>query len=122
MYNNEPIFLKPIFREKIWGRQKLLKEFNYNIPFKQTGEAWVISANSKGTCMIANGYLSGNILAFAWKEYGELFNNKNAKKDYPLLVKILDAHDNLSVQVHPNDVFAREIHRFHMGRQSVGMC
>lgn len=109
MYN-EPIFLEPVFQERIWGGQKLKKQFNYDIPFENTGEAWVISAHPHGPSVIKNGPLAGRTLIDAWENYGELFN-KSDKNDqtYPLLVKILDAADNLSVQVHPDDQYAREV-------------
>ncbi|WP_085994220.1 mannose-6-phosphate isomerase, class I [Oceanobacillus senegalensis] len=106
----EPIFLQPVFQERIWGGKKLRTEFNYDIPFEQTGEAWVISAHSNGPSMIRNGPLIGKTLADAWEEHGELFNKPQGNdKEYPLLVKMIDAQDDLSVQVHPNDTFAREV-------------
>lgn len=109
MYN-EPIFLQPVFQERIWGGQKLATEFNYTIPFEQTGEAWVISAHPNGPSVITNGPLEGKTLADAWNEYGELFNKQaDNNEEYPLLVKILDANADLSVQVHPDDQFAREV-------------
>ncbi|MDC3411963.1 mannose-6-phosphate isomerase, class I [Aquibacillus sp. 3ASR75-11] len=106
----EPIFLQPVFQDRIWGGQKLSTEFDYAIPYKRTGEAWVISAHPNGPSVIKNGPLEGKTLADAWKGHGGLFN-KSAKQneEYPLLVKILDANDDLSVQVHPDDAFARKV-------------
>lgn len=110
MYRNEPIFLQPMFQERIWGGKKLRTEFHYEIPNDLTGEAWVISAHPHGPSMITNGPLEGKSLADAWNEHKELFNKKaDEQGEYPLLVKILDAADDLSVQVHPNDQFAREV-------------
>jgi mannose-6-phosphate isomerase len=110
MYKNEPIFLQPVFQERIWGGKKLRTEFHYEIPNDLTGEAWVISAHPHGPSMITNGSLEGKSLADAWNEHKELFNKKaDEQGEYPLLVKILDAADDLSVQVHPNDQFAREV-------------
>jgi mannose-6-phosphate isomerase len=110
MYKTEPIFLQPVFQERIWGGEKLHTEFHYEIPSNHTGEAWVISAHPNGPSMIKNGPLAGKTLADAWKEQGELFNKASSNdEEYPLLVKILDAADDLSVQVHPNDPFAREV-------------
>ncbi|EQB37825.1 MULTISPECIES: mannose-6-phosphate isomerase, class I [Virgibacillus] len=106
----EPMFLQPVFQERIWGGQKLRSEFNYEIPYEKTGEAWVISAHPNGPSVIMNGPLSGKTLADAWYKHGELFNKDAANiEEYPLLVKILDANADLSVQVHPNDEFAREV-------------
>lgn len=110
MYKNEPIFLQPVFQERIWGGKKLREEFNYDIPYERTGEAWVISAHPHGPSHIINGPLAGRTLADAWNEHKELFNKPNDYQgEYPLLIKILDAADDLSVQVHPNDRFAREV-------------
>lgn len=110
MYKNEPIFLQPVFQERIWGGKKLRTEFHYEIPNDLMGEAWVISAHPHGPSMITNGPLEGKSLADAWNEHKELFNkNADEQGEYPLLVKILDAADDLSVQVHPNDQFAREV-------------
>ncbi|ASN04313.1 mannose-6-phosphate isomerase, class I [Virgibacillus necropolis] len=109
MYN-EPIFLQPVFQERIWGGKKLRTEFNYPITSENTGEAWVISAHPNGPNRIANGPSEGKTLADIWKENGELFNKSSTNtEDYPLLVKILDANADLSVQVHPDDKFASEV-------------
>ncbi|MDL4840961.1 mannose-6-phosphate isomerase, class I [Aquibacillus rhizosphaerae] len=109
MYN-EPIFLEPVFKERIWGGQKLKQQFGYNIPYERTGEAWVISAHPNGPSIITNGALKNKTLADAWNDHGELFNRtSNTGEAFPLLVKILDAADDLSVQVHPDDTYAREV-------------
>ncbi|HEY4554676.1 MAG TPA: mannose-6-phosphate isomerase, class I [Bacillaceae bacterium] len=108
MYKREPIFLEPVFQERIWGGEKLKTQFNFEIPSSQTGEAWVISAHPNGPSVIQNGELAGKTLADAWELYGEIFKKKGASEgNYPLLVKILDAAEDLSVQVHPDDHFAQ---------------
>ncbi|WP_077330305.1 mannose-6-phosphate isomerase, class I [Virgibacillus siamensis] len=109
MYN-EPIFLKPVFQERIWGGQKLKTEYNYDIPSDQTGEAWVISAHPNGPSIIENGPLKGKTLKDAWENHGELFHKATENDEaYPLLVKILDANADLSVQVHPDDTYAFKV-------------
>lgn len=105
-----PFFLEPLFKERIWGGDRLKTDFGYGIPTTNTGEAWVISAHPEGTNVIANGPLKGKTLADAWSEHGGIFNRPTgSKEDYPLLVKLLDAAEDLSVQVHPDDGFAREV-------------
>ncbi|WP_066195485.1 MULTISPECIES: mannose-6-phosphate isomerase, class I [Gracilibacillus] len=105
----EPIFLQPIFKERIWGGEKLHSEFHYTIPYKHTGEAWAISAHENGPSQIINGDLQDESLLTAWEKHGELFKKSvDNNEAYPLLIKILDANDNLSVQVHPDDHYARE--------------
>lgn len=108
--NQEAIFLNPVFQERIWGGTKLKSMYDYAIPTAQTGEAWVISAHPNGPSVIANGALKGLTLADAWRDHGELFNKAaDNQADYPLLVKLLDANDDLSVQVHPDDTYARDV-------------
>ncbi|RZT21462.1 mannose-6-phosphate isomerase, class I [Fictibacillus sp. BK138] len=107
MYN-EPIFLKPVFKDRIWGGTKLREEFGYDIPSKTTGECWGISAHSNGPSEVVNGPLKGKTLDQVWNEHRELFADQEGE-DFPLLVKILDAKTDLSVQVHPDDSYAREV-------------
>lgn len=110
----EPIFLAPNFQKKIWGGRKLETQFNYDIPAGDIGEAWVISAHPHGPSTIENGPLKGKTLDVAYKENPEYFGNP---KDpvFPLLTKILDANDSLSVQVHPDNEYAR-IHEGELGK------
>src|SRR5690625_3043139 len=109
MVYKEPIFLEPVFQERIWGGKKLQTLYGYEIPNDQIGEAWVISAHKNGPSKIINGPLAGQSLLKTWEEYPTLFGKKNAEGDFPLLVKILDANNNLSVQVHPDDIYARQV-------------
>ena len=112
----EPIFLEPVFQERIWGGKKIKDEFHYDIPNDKTGEAWVISAHPHGPSVIRNGELAGKTLADAWENHGDLFNKDEKDNEYPLLVKILDANDDLSVQVHPSDDYARNIEKVPYGK------
>jgi len=101
-----PLFLKPVFQERIWGGTAL-KRFNYQIPSTYTGECWAISAHPNGTNIIENGRHQGKTLEEVWNEDKALFGvSGNAK--FPLLTKILDANDKLSVQVHPDNAYAQK--------------
>lgn len=116
MYN-EPIFLSSVFKERIWGGQKLKEEYGYELPSDKIGEGWVISALANGPSLVENGPLVGNTLTDLWENYGELFNKSSENVgEYPLLVKMLDANDDLSVQVHPNDTYAREVENVPFGK------
>lgn len=101
----EPLFLKPLFMDRIWGGTKLKDEFGYEIPSENTGECWAISSHENGDCEVLNGEYKGYKLSQLWNEHRDLFGNIKGDK-FPLLTKILDANDNLSVQVHPNDNYA----------------
>ncbi|WP_282020640.1 mannose-6-phosphate isomerase, class I [Planomicrobium okeanokoites] len=103
----EPIFFEPIFQERIWGGTSLQELYGFKIPNETTGEAWVISAHENGPSIVKNGSLKGKNLLEVWNDYPHLFGEKTTTKEFPLLIKILDANDNLSVQVHPDDKYAR---------------
>ncbi|WP_436377075.1 mannose-6-phosphate isomerase, class I [Cytobacillus sp. BC1816] len=100
----QPLFLKPVFKERIWGGTAL-KEFGYSLPSDKTGECWAISAHPNGPSEIENGLFAGKTLDKLWKENPELFGNPKGEV-FPLLTKILDANMDLSVQVHPDDTYA----------------
>ena len=104
----ELLFLQPIFKERIWGGHKLKTNFGYALSSNQTGECWAISAHKNGETYIRNGIYAGMPLSQLWNEHPELFAN-NESREFPLMVKILDANDDLSVQVHPDDKFAQLI-------------
>lgn len=104
----EPIFLTPYFRPKIWGGRKLDTIFHYDIPQGKVGEAWIISGYKDDASTVKNGDLKGMSLRDVYHKHPELFGNPKTK-EFPLLVKFLDANDNLSVQVHPDDDYARRV-------------
>ena len=100
------IFLKPVFKERLWGGQKLKQHFNYDIPNKNIGECWAISAHRNGACPIINEAFKGEtLLSLYEKNKNELFAS-DPSPVFPLLIKILDANTQLSVQVHPKDDYA----------------
>ncbi|MBT2658550.1 mannose-6-phosphate isomerase, class I [Bacillus sp. ISL-18] len=101
----EPLFLQPVFKERIWGGTALQEVFGYDIPNENTGECWAISAHPHGPSMVDNGPYKGMTLDSLWKKHPELFGNPQGKV-FPLLTKILDANMDLSVQVHPDDSYA----------------
>lgn len=99
----QPLFLDSVLQEKIWGGDHL-KRFGYQLPSDKIGEYWAISAHPNGVSTIKNGKFSGVKLDELYHTHRELFGN--SKKDvFPLLTKILDANDWLSVQVHPDDTY-----------------
>ncbi|MFT9486214.1 MAG: mannose-6-phosphate isomerase, class I [Tepidibacillus sp.] len=114
-YILEPIFLKPVFKERIWGGNKLKTMFHYNIPSNKTGECWAISAHPNGESVVTNGLYKGMTLGELYEEHRELFGYINDEK-FPLLVKILDANDDLSIQVHPNDEYANHYENGELGK------
>lgn len=106
---NKPIFLEPLFKERIWGGTKLKDLFGYEIPFSNTGECWGVSAHPNGQSVVRNGDFRGLTLGDLWTQHRDLFcepSSIDANAPFPLLIKLLDASDDLSVQVHPDDEYA----------------
>lgn len=101
----ELLFLKPVFKQMIWGGNRMRTEYGYDIPGDDTGECWAISAHPNGDGEIANGAYAGMKLSKLFDEHRELFGNIEGDK-FPLLTKIIDAKGDLSIQVHPNDAYA----------------
>ena len=99
------IFTNPVFHEKIWGGRRLETEFGYKIPDGSIGECWAISAHPAGDCTVAGGAYDGRYLSDLWESERGLFAGASGDR-FPLLIKILDARENLSVQVHPDDAYA----------------
>jgi mannose-6-phosphate isomerase len=101
----QPLFLQPVFKERIWGGTALKQEFGYNLDGENIGECWAISAHPNGPSVIENGPYAGQTLDQIWEKHSELFGNRKGAV-FPLLTKILDANMDLSVQVHPDDAYA----------------
>ncbi|MCM3123886.1 MULTISPECIES: mannose-6-phosphate isomerase, class I [unclassified Mesobacillus] len=99
----QPLFFEPVFKERIWGGEQL-KSFGYDIPSTQTGECWAFAAHSNGQSVVKNGEYKGLTLGEIWENKRELFGNIDGDR-FPLLTKILDAAQDLSVQVHPDDEY-----------------
>ena len=100
------LFLNPVFKEMIWGGSQLAEKFGYEIPGDKTGECWAVSAHPNGDCTIREGEYAGRKLSELFKEEPELFGNLPLDR-FPLLIKIIDAKADLSIQVHPDDAYAK---------------
>jgi len=111
----QPIKFVPIIKDKIWGGQRLNTLLGKDLgDLPNGGESWELSAVKGNVSIIANGELKGMPLNKAIETYGaELVGSKvyvQHGNDFPLLIKFIDAADNLSVQVHPDDKMAKERH------------
>lgn len=110
-----PIFLQPVFKERIWGGTALKEKFNYSLPSDHTGECWAISGHPHGQSIVLNGEFKGMGLGDLWQKRRDLFGNFDSEV-FPLLTKILDANADLSVQVHPNDEYAKKYENGELGK------
>lgn len=109
------LFLVPVFKQMVWGGDRLRTEFGYDIPGDDTGECWAISAHQNGDCLIKNGEFEGMHLSELWNKRRDLFGNEEGDV-FPLLTKIIDARADLSIQVHPDDAYAKEHENGSLGK------
>ncbi|MFH6944381.1 type I phosphomannose isomerase catalytic subunit [Flavobacterium sp. FlaQc-50] len=109
-----PLQFSPILKERIWGGEKLKTILNKSIVSKITGESWELSTVEGDVSVVANGALKGKSLMELIDETpNEILGTKVYErfgKQFPLLFKYLDAREDLSIQVHPNDALAKERH------------
>lgn len=101
----EILYINPIFKQVIWGGNKLGTKWGYAIPGDNVGECWAVGAHPSGDCTVKEGTFAGKTISQLWTEHPELFGNIGGDR-FPLLVKIIDANDDLSIQVHPDDAYA----------------
>lgn len=109
------LFLDPVCKHNIWGGVKLREEFGYPVEGNDIGECWGISAHPEGDGTIRSGEYQGKKLSELWTEHPELFGNLQYDR-YPLLTKIIDAQDDLSIQVHPDDAYAQKNENGSLGK------
>ncbi|PJI09106.1 MULTISPECIES: type I phosphomannose isomerase catalytic subunit [Clostridium] len=113
-----PLKFQHLYYEKIWGGRKLEK-FRDDVPDGNIGESWDVACHKNGTSIVSNGEFKGKRLDDLVKEKGsEVIGSKIGKDWFPLLIKIIDAKSDLSVQVHPNDKYAKEVEN-EMGKTEV---
>ena len=101
----EIIFVNPVLKDTVWGGKRLA-EYGYELPSDHVGEAWAISAHPNGDCTISGGTFAGMHLSELWKNHREFFGDVQGDR-FPLLTKIIDAERDLSIQVHPDDAYAK---------------
>lgn len=101
------ITLEPVFFDKIWGGTKLKKNYNYNVS-DICGECWGISAHKSASSKVTHKEFFGCTLRDLYRERRELFGHYE-KEEFPILVKVIDAAANLSIQVHPDDSYAKQL-------------
>ena len=100
--------MAPVFKETIWGGNKLEEKYGKKSRGKNIAESWEISAHTNGQSYIASGPYAGEKFGDYIEKMGkDILGWKNQFYDkFPLLVKFIDACDNLSIQVHPDDEYA----------------
>ena len=114
----EILKLKPVFKQYIWGGNNIKKIYKKDTPEPPVAESWEISAHPDGLCVVSGGEYDGLTVPELCEKFGEEFYGKSMGKgeEFPLLLKILDAEDNLSVQVHPDDNYANKYENGEKGK------
>jgi mannose-6-phosphate isomerase len=100
-----PLTFEPIFMERVWGGRRLESEFQKKLPMqKRIGESWEIVDRPEAQSVVSSGPLGGKTLHELWARYREdIFGEIPDAPRFPLLIKIIDAQERLSLQVHPSE-------------------
>lgn len=102
-----PMKTKPVFKDYLWGGDKLVTRYGKRTDMRPVAESWEISAYPNSSCVIENGEFAGERLVDLVNANPDLIGGK-AAGEFPVLIKLLDAKDKLSLQVHPDDAYARK--------------
>lgn len=98
-----PLLFTPVYKDYIWGGRRILERFGRKGPSGKVAESWEISDREEGMSVVENGPLKGKTLHALFLENKEALMGKDVHyQRFPLLLKLIDAQDNLSVQVHPS--------------------
>ena len=114
---NYPFLLLPSGKDYLWGGNKLKKEYNKKIDMEPLAETWECSTHKDGPSFINSGVYKGKKLVEVLKEHPEFIGTHPiGKETLPILVKLIDAQKDLSVQVHPNDEYASKYENGQLGK------
>ncbi len=109
---NKPFLLRPAGKDYLWGGSRLKEDFGKHLPLEPLAETWECSAHPEGSSTVASGSGKGRTLIELLREHPEYLGTHPRKGDgcpgeLPILIKLIDAREDLSVQVHPDDAYAR---------------
>lgn len=114
---NKPFFLKPAAKDYLWGGNRLNDDFSKGINMYPLAETWECSTHPDGPSIVASGAHKGKSLIDVLKEHPEyLGTHLRTKDELPILVKLIDAKQDLSVQVHPSDEYAQKHEHGQLGK------
>ncbi|MCL2508895.1 MAG: mannose-6-phosphate isomerase, class I [Oscillospiraceae bacterium] len=102
--------LIPAVSSTIWGGRRLIDEYGVKTDEENAAEAWVLACHKNGRAVIGNGEHAGKTLEAVFKDApGICGKNGERFKEFPILIKFIDARDNLSIQVHPDEEYAQRV-------------
>lgn len=114
---NLPFKLRPSGKDYLWGGLRLNDDFGKNIPLSPLAETWECSTHPDGPSYVVNGPFEGMTLAEVLKSHPEyLGSHPRTEGELPILIKFIDAKEDLSVQVHPDDDYAKEHENGQLGK------
>lgn len=114
---NKPLLLKPTGKDYLWGGRRLNDEFEKNIDITPLAETWECSTHPDGPSYVTGGEFDGMELVQVLKMHPEYMGkHKNSQGELPILIKLIDAEKDLSVQVHPDDEYARQYENGQLGK------
>lgn len=115
-----PMLLKAPLKDYLWGGTQLKEAYGKESDLEKIAESWELSCHKNGTSGIVNGCHKGKSLQELLEEYPD-YAGKNAEKfeKFPVLIKLIDACDKLSIQVHPEDLYAKENENGEYGKTEV---
>ena len=106
----QPVKLIPYISSTIWGGKRLIEEYGVQTDKENAAEAWVLSCHPSGCSVIYGGALDGKTLLAVYEEDPSICGTRGARfREFPILIKFIDARDNLSIQVHPDEAYARRV-------------
>lgn len=118
-----PFFLKPAGKDYLWGGSRLNDDFSKGIDMEPLAETWECSTHPEGISVVDSGKYKGNLLNTVLKMHPEFLGThplqvfeKCREGELPVLIKLIDAKENLSVQVHPDDDYARKNEHGQLGK------
>jgi len=105
----KPLKLIPAYKDYLWGGRKLKEKYGKDSPLDPTAESWELSVHPDGPSVIAAGEAAGKTLAEYLQENPSFLGTARRSDELPILVKLIDAADDLSLQVHPDDAMAKAL-------------
>ena len=117
--NSKPFLLRPAGKDYLWGGRRLKDDFNKPLDMMPLAETWECSTHPDGLSVVASGEHEGMTLAEVLCQHSEYLGERNTSiqnGELPILIKLIDARENLSVQVHPDDAYASAMENGSLGK------
>ncbi|MBQ3105569.1 MAG: class I mannose-6-phosphate isomerase, partial [Lachnospiraceae bacterium] len=119
-WKNKPFLLKPAGKDYLWGGRRLKDDFSKELDMEPLAETWECSTHPDGPSIVSGGAFDGKTLTEVLKAHPEyLGTHPRSEGELPILIKLIDAKQDLSVQVHPDDAYAKEHENGSLGKSEL---